>query len=323
MRVYVANFLQIFLPLVLVLVFPRILDYCGISRMNYRPRSSLTQVLINKMNAETENGELVKPGWYQVNLQDISDEKMREKFVQLSADTATQEFARQSSEKSDWIFTQLYQNFAKIFMSIFYTQTDINGILGRGSMFVLSREQYLTLTDGLEGEKMIDLGAGDGAPTMSMFHSFTSVYATEASAPMRKILKSNGIQVLEVEHWAEQGPFDLISCLNLLDRADNPETILQAIKASLKPQGLLLIALVLPFRPYVELNVKEKNKPSQLLDIHGDTTEQQIVSAVEVLRRAGFDLVRWSRVPYLCEGDLNQPIYHLTDFILVLKHQDQ
>ena len=116
---------------------------------------------------------------------------------------------------------------------------------------------------------------------------------------------------------------------------------------------------MLPFRPYVELNVKEKNKPSQLLDIHGDTTEQQIgiqqltiklilldflpfylfffrcllsyfdecvvfiVSAVEVLRRAGFDLVRWSRVPYLCEGDLNQPIYHLTDFILVLKHQDQ
>ena len=42
------------------------------------------------------------------------DEKMRETFVQLSADTSTQEFARQSSEKSDWIFTQIYQNFAKV-----------------------------------------------------------------------------------------------------------------------------------------------------------------------------------------------------------------
>ena len=39
---------------------------------------------------------------------------MRENFVLLSADTATQEFARQSSEKSDWIFTQIYQNFAKV-----------------------------------------------------------------------------------------------------------------------------------------------------------------------------------------------------------------
>ena len=49
---------------------------------------------------------------------EFKDEKMREKFIQLSADTATQEFARQSSEKSDWIFTQLYQNFAKVYVHL-------------------------------------------------------------------------------------------------------------------------------------------------------------------------------------------------------------
>ena len=36
------------------------------------PLLLLTLYLGLKMNAETENGELVKPGWYQVNLQDIS-----------------------------------------------------------------------------------------------------------------------------------------------------------------------------------------------------------------------------------------------------------
>ena len=30
-------------------------------------------------------------------------------------------------------------------------------------------------------------------------------------------------------------------------------------------------------------------------------------------------LMKWSKIPYLCEGDLTQPIYHLTDYLMIFK----
>jgi hypothetical protein len=39
------------------------------------------------------------------------------------------------------VLLQLWHSFAKSILSFFYTQTDINGYLGRGSMFVFSQDQ--------------------------------------------------------------------------------------------------------------------------------------------------------------------------------------
>jgi len=322
MRPDFITFLQTFVPLLLVLVLPRCFDYFGLKIMSssYRPRSSLTRILINKMTSEQEAREKSEAAWYEVNLANIKDDRILSKFIQLDADKETQEFIDQSVDKSDWILTQIYHNFAKAVLSMLYTQTDINGMLGRGSMFVFSREQYLKLTNNHSGESLIDLGAGDGAPTTSMAASFGSVFATETSAPMRKILQSKNIKVVDVGSWTESGPFDAISCLNLLDRADNPLTILASIKSSLKQQGLLIVALVLPFKPYVESN-PPTHKPSEPIHIKGGTTEQQLESAVGVIEAAGFQLVSWSRVPYLCEGDLNKSIYQLNDFVIIFKHK--
>ena len=47
--------------------------------------------------------------------------------------------------------------------------------------------------------------------------------------------------------------FDVVACLNLLDRCDKPLTILSDIKHTLQPvTGRLLVAVVLPFKPCVE-----------------------------------------------------------------------
>jgi 2-polyprenyl-3-methyl-5-hydroxy-6-metoxy-1,4-benzoquinol methylase len=60
-------------------------------------------------------------------------------------------------------------------------------------------------------------------------------------------------RVLEVESWSSSGPFDVISCLNLLDRCSKPSSLLAEIKNSLVPvTGRLIVALVLPYQPYVE-----------------------------------------------------------------------
>ena len=61
-------------------------------------------------------------------------------------------------------------------------------------------------------------------------------------------------RVLTIEDWPQVDyTFDVISCLNLLDRCDKPMTILKYIHKKLTPgTGRLLLALVLPFHPYVE-----------------------------------------------------------------------
>lgn len=57
-----------------------------------------------------------------------------------------------------------------------------------------------------------------------------------------------------------------------------------------------------------------------MLPITGSSFEDQVRSLEsQVLKPLNFEIVRWSRVPYLCEGDLRQAYYWLDDVILVLK----
>jgi len=304
----------------------------------YRPRSSLARNMLNKLNADNELEALDKSKWYKVDLDVVkkqeqtvfeklkkeaktigdSLDKISDKFVQLDADEDTLDFISTSSEKSDWVLTQLWHNIAKSVLSWAYCQTDINGMLNRGSMFVFSKEHFLKMLkveNGWRSSRLLDLGAGDGKPTEVMAGLFDEVFVTEMSKPMRKILNTKGFQVLEIADWQKDEYYEVISCLNLLDRCDEPLTILSQVHQSLSPDGLLVVALVLPFRPYVES--QRDHKPTQNLGIGGSGFESQLVSAVLAIEERGFSLLTWSRVPYLCEGDLTQPIYQLNDALMV------
>ena len=171
--------------------------------------------------------------------------------------------------------------------------------------------------------KRVDCDVGDGKVTEKMRPFFAQLFATEVSRPMRALLSSRDINVLPIESWGEhQQHFDLISCLNLLDRCDNPIDIIQTIKKALKPNGLLLLALVLPFSPYVEQ--RKSREQSQLLDITGAEYIDQVESVVEIFQQTfGFQLISWTRVPYLCEGDSIHSIYILDDAVFLFKLQEQ
>ena len=69
--------------------------------------------------------------------------------------------------------------------------------------------------------------------------------------------------MLDVDEWDKnsagtEGPevqaqYDVVACLNLLDRCAAPLTLLRRMRAVLKPStGRLVIALVLPLTQYVE-----------------------------------------------------------------------
>ena len=291
-----------------------------------RNRTSLPQVISRKLAEDRTLLEEDNAKWYHVDEGRLSPELAR-RFVRLSADDQTRAFIENSVERSDDILLQLWHNLAKSVMKLFYySQTDINGYLGRGSMFVLSRPQFEQLADKAgvrldaetKLERMIDLGAGDGCPTQSFVPFFSETFATEASPAMRKALEARGIGVRDIESWHEGHKFDFVSCLNLLDRCAEPLSVLGQIKSALKPAGLVVVAIVLPFKPYVEFN-SDDHSPIQKLDIVGEGFEDQVNSAAKVFEAEGFEVLSWSRVPYLCEGDLAKSVYSLDDSIFLLK----
>ncbi|KAI7796872.1 putative methyltransferase-like protein 9 [Triplophysa rosa] len=219
-------------------------------------RSPLARNLFLNMVTESEIPGHETQKWYHC-CPDMLGERVRSLFVQSHLDADTEAFLSRSVEKSSWLFTQLYHSLFSTIFSPVMSRTSINGFLARGSMFVFSKEQFqrlLQISPEWKGERMLDLGAGDGGVTEVMGAYFNEVYATEVSVPMKWHLQRKQYSLLGIDEWHRTGfQYDLISCLNLLDRCDEPFKLLSEIKKSLVPgTGRLILAAVLPFQPYVE-----------------------------------------------------------------------
>ena len=120
---------------------------------------------------------------------------------------------------------------------------------------------------------------------------------------MRKRLEWRGFGVKDVENWDDQ-TYDVISMLNLLDRAGDPDLFLQKANRVLNSgtanptlrlrfciwihylDGILLIAVVLPFNPYVERGginnkpLKDISEFKSTSKMHSDQLDA-FISAVE------------------------------------------
>ncbi|KAG5498622.1 hypothetical protein JKF63_02908 [Porcisia hertigi] len=235
------------------------------------------------------------------------------------------------------------------FLSLFLSRTTAHGFVGRGMMFVYSTEQIRCLlrpphappTSPLPAdfrfESLLDIGAGDGGVTAKIAPLFKRVCATEFSGSMRWRLRCRGYEVLPHDNpfymntpgkALERRYFDVISCNNVLDRADKPQTLLQEMRDSLKPNGFLVLAVVLPWCPFVEDGPRQR-KPSEILPMEGGeccrgaSFEQSLSKLVEnVLVPMGFELIRWTRLPYLCEGNLRIEYALLNDAVFILRKRD-
>lgn len=189
-------------------------------------------------------------------------------------------------------------------------------------MFVYSKDQFhklMKIDINWKRGSMIDLGAGDGKVTAVMADSFHKVYATEMSTQMQKHLEHRGYQIINVDNWTEHS-YDVISCLNLLDRCDKPMTLLRDMKTALNPDGYAIVASVFPYSPYVEVNTASDFQPTEKLHITSRSIEEHINQLVkQVFTPCGFSLHSVSRVPYLCEGDLTTSFYVLHDVVFVLR----
>ncbi|XP_051523262.1 protein-L-histidine N-pros-methyltransferase-like isoform X1 [Myxocyprinus asiaticus] len=289
-------------------------------------RSPLARSLFMNMVTESDITGHEAQKWYDC-CPDMLGEKVQSVFVQSHLDAETQDFLRRSVEKSSWLFTQLYHSLFSTVLSPIISRTSINGFLGRGSMFVFSKDQFrrlLRISPDWKAERLLDLGAGDGGVTEVMGSHFNQIYATEVSTPMKWHLKRKNYSLLGIDEWQRTGfQYDLISCLNLLDRCDEPLKLLQYIKQSLVPgTGRLILAAVLPFQPYVETGGNWV-RPKEHIKVEGKTWEEQVTHlTTEVFQKMGFEVEAVTRLPYLCEGDMYKDYYVLDDAVFVLKPQN-
>ncbi|XP_077503106.1 protein-L-histidine N-pros-methyltransferase isoform X2 [Amblyomma americanum] len=307
---------------------------------NIRPilHSPLARALYDRLLRDQDLERLDKSQWYSINTELLRDEVLRSQFVQCELDADTQTFLDVSTEKSNWLGTQIMHALARLFFGWFVTRTTLNGFLGRGSMFVFSTRQFLRLLR-LDAEStaaplfssLLDVGAGDGNVTAAIAPLFCQVDVTEKSPAMRRTLSRRGFRVLDaatlrpagLDDDGEPQLYDVVCCLNVLDRCDTPLALLRMLKARLtSPAGRLVLAVVLPLSQYVEAG-KRGTKPLEVLRVRGSTLEQQVESLYrDVMAPAGFILESWTRLPYLCEGDLEQAYYWLDDIVMVLRAAD-
>lgn len=319
-------------------------DYCEhCNQMTTLPvRSSWARMVLTKAQSNERLQNIDRRSWYCLSRIDLLDEQYRVLFELFDEDDETKEFLNKSQEKSDNIPIQMFHSFFSSLLTVFiartsgiderpkYNRYDVrkiflssaNGLLGRGRMFVYSREQFRKLL-GFENEQvnkfrsLLDIGAADGAVTERMSQLFEQVYVTEMSSIMQWRLSNCGFTILDIEDWADT-KFDVISCLNVLDRCEKPLSLLKKIRDHLNPvQGQLIIALVLPFRAYCEYN--HDHLPNEAIHLDGRVPEEQINELMRtVFEPLGFFLKKLTRLPYLCEGDLEQSFYFLSDYIFVL-----
>ena len=270
-------------------------------------------------------------------------EALSARWVQLHCDESTTSFLLASGARSS--IARAAQSAAAAALRTRLSLTDANAMVGRGSMHVLSTEQArLLLRRSAEPSgALLDVGAGDGGVTACLSPLFSATVATEVSAPMCRRLSQRGFALslltedvtlaglrsvaetsaqpltAEVDAALRDG-FDCVSLLNVLDRCDTPLTLLRSLASLLKPgSGQLLLAVVLPFRPFVEQGT-ERRPPAEALHLPPNASFETSVERLwaTVLDPLGFRLDALSRVPYLSDGDSVAPVYTLDDALFVL-----
>lgn len=241
---------------------------------------------------------------------------LSEALVRLRPDAGTLAYLELSQRARHGVFLTWLHHALRGFLSDF----DINGYLGTYPLFILSTEQWRVLLPDEDGSgRLLDIGSGRGDVTAQLAPLFQEVTAVETSRGMARRLRRQGYRVLERDLGSSDldERFDAVSLLNVLDRCDRPLSLLAQARQVVRPGGVLVIALVLPYRPFVYRG-NQSSAPAERLPITQGSFEQSAAEFVSLaLMPLGLRIRAISRAPYLSGGDSARPLYELDDLLVV------
>lgn len=202
---------------------------------------------------------------------------------------------------------------------------DINGLLGTHPMHLLSTAQWQRLLGPRARGRLLDVGAGSGDVTAALAPLFDTVHTTELSWAMARRLEQRGFQCFRLDastHPLSQDGFDVITCLNVIDRSDLPRTLLGRLARALAPDGTLVVATPLPLSPFVYIGGTTRD-PQERLRCRASRWEDAAAELAEhELAALGLEPVSLSRAPYLSRGGRRRPLAVLDDAIFVCRRCD-
>jgi SAM-dependent methyltransferase len=258
---------------------------------------------------------VLDPLRYEVDLKALGAYAGR--FRALAADdAATRAWLEQVGAKPHSWFTTWWVNQLSRVVSVY----DAHGMTGSYAMHLLSTDQWRALVGS--GKRLLDVGAGAGYVTAHAEPLFEQIVCTETSRALAKRLRKRGLGVhahdLLETPLAGEARFDVIACLNVLDRTPKPHSLLAHLRTLLAPAARLLVAVPLPVRAHVHVPGATIS-PAEPLPASERTFEGALCELSAFFEASGFSIERIARAPYLSRGDTGAPLYALDDALWVLK----
>ncbi len=92
------------------------------------------------------------------------------------------------------------------------------------------------------GERLLDVGCGDGTFAVLVKNKYQEVYGVDISAEAIKRAKGKGIRVFQVNLNSERLPFepdyfDTVTCLDVIEHVFDPRVLIEEIYRVLRPGG--------------------------------------------------------------------------------------
>jgi SAM-dependent methyltransferase len=250
---------------------------------------------------------------YDLSLDSLA-EAARKRFVPMSVSEETKTFIEGCLEaKHGSVKTGLHRA-----LSLVMSDFDVNALLGMYPMHLLDAEGLQRLV-GDSPRRVLDVGAGNGDVTQVLAKLAEEVHVTEDSWAMRRLLRSRGFAVTPSDLSRARERFDLVSCLNVLDRTARPKTLLRQLSSRIAPGGKLLLSVPLPLDPFHFVGGNTR-KPEEQLPVAGPRFEEALSALLRWLavQLPELTLTAFTRVPYLSGGDAHRTLYVLDAVVLVL-----
>lgn len=208
----------------------------------------------------------------------------------------------------------------------FMVDYDAYGWLDMYRMHLLSEAQWRALLElpkehDAQGH-FLDVGAGRGDASAGLCAVYKHRSAIEPAKPLRRALLRRGFSILDLDLCDEPLPvgqkFACITCLNVIDRVLRPRAMVAHLRDRLAPGGQLVISVPIPLRPHVDCGSATVSQEQPLPRAPGATFEAYTAKlCLDFLQPLGLHIERVSRAPYLCQGDVDQPLHVLDALVLV------